>query len=251
MKKVLCLLPVVALTMSIFQKNNVNAHELDRLINVSDYINKDYRKYSGMTIYGQPFKKNIFGTRDRQVIKFGKIELDCQEIVPITDNYFVGDNKSLTINSGTNYSLTNEITSSKQTTLGVKYSIESGVKLEDINLSNNIELTNQYQIYKSYRYTDALQKSEEVITEKDLNKLCDDKTTYRVSKIAINLKFNIEHSYLEEDFWGKWWEQSNNINIVDYEISYHLFDIVTFVYNDNTFGNKIVGNYHLTTIKEY
>lgn len=74
--------------------------------------------------------------------------------------------------------------------------------------------------------------------------------TFRVSKVACYLEVNVEESYEEKEWWWNWWKIDNTIS-KNYSVEYYIADLITFVYNDNTFGNTEIGTYDIKTIKNY
>ncbi len=232
--------------------NRVSATEVKDVSEIFKYekfLNKDFSSLKEKEFIGTKFYNGTIG--HRQKIKFGDINLTCLETEKITDNYGVGTLKNLTFEKDFTYSTTNEYTLSVQTNIGIKDIASQALKFEDIgSFGNNFELTTSYELGVSTRYGVNIQKNYTIDGAYDLTEIPSDKLTFRVSKVSCFLEAKITESYEEKEWWWNWWRIDGTTK-TNYYIYYYIDDLITFVYNDDTFGTNSMGLYKLQTIKSY
>ena len=245
----------LSLASCLFAINSINVeakgatNELNEIFDYKEFLSKDYAKLNGNYYQGKTFKVGTIG--HRQVVKFGKTELKCYEIEPLTDTYAIGTIDSLNFKQNFTYNVKNQYTLTAQTSVGIKEIASTAIKFEDTsNIVLSTEYTTSYQIGAEIMYSTNLTKSYEISGSYNLNSIPNDKKAFRVSKVACYLEANVEESYEEKEWWWNWWKIDNTIS-KNYSVDYYITDLITFVYNDNTFGNTEIGTYDIKTIKNY
>lgn len=231
--------------------NAVSANEntINRIFDYDEYLYKNYSTLENKIYEGAKFYNSTIG--HKQIVKFGNISLNCYETEKITDNFLVGTIKELKFEHDFTYSTTNETTVSIQTSVGIKDMISTTLKFEDSSsVGTNTELTTAYDFGYSVSYGVNIQKNYSILGSYDINQIPSDKLTFRVSKVSCYLEVEIEESHEEKEWWWKWWTIEGSCKS-NYTLRYYIDDLITFVYNDGTFGNNKVGLYKLQTIKKY
>lgn len=223
---------------------------VDQIFSYQDFFNRDYSTLSNTKQIGTYYTRGM-NIGQHKVIEYGDIGMLCYEIEKLTPTYTVGLNNSLDITTTTSYEVVNQITATAQISVGIQQMASAGVSIEGIgNVGSSNTLTTEYDFSVSTTFSESLSYSYEIETSINLSNIPNDKLTYRVSRVAVYLKFHVNSSYVEEHFWGKWWPQKSG-KLTDYDIYYYIADLETFVYNDNTFGDAVVGTYDLSVLKIY
>lgn len=112
-------------------------------------------------------------------------------------------------------------------------------------------MTQEYMLSSTKRYATTLSKTFTVNKTVNFTVIPSDKKTYSISRVACYLEFSIIASYTEEQNFLGQWKKIGGTEVKNYWIDYHIADVQTFCYNDNTFGNTIIGTYPLETMKVY
>ncbi len=253
MKKRLLGLPIILSAICLNNALVVDAksatNDVSEIFDYKKYLNYDYSKLSEKPYTGKTFEVGTIG--HRQVVKFGKTTLKCFEVEKITDTYAVGTINSLTFNQDYTYQVTNEYILSANTSVGVKEIISAAAEFKDVaNIGTSRELTTAYTIGGQVKYATNLTKNYTLSGSYDLSTIPNDKKTFSVSKVSACLEVNVVESYEEKEWWWNWWKVDGTYH-TDYVVYFFIADLITFVYNDSTFGNTQIGTYDLKVLKEY
>lgn len=225
---------------------------LDELwgVKTKEFLGKDYAQYKNKKQIGKYYKVGIMG--HRQVMEIENVKLIAGIIEDFIPSTAVGTYTDMSIVESTTYSVTNEITSSVEVKVGVVEMTSAMVNLEDIgSVGTNTSMTKEYKLASTNTYATTLSKTFTVNKTVNLSAIPSDKISFSISRVACYLQFDVKASYTEEqNFFGKWGKISNTIR-EKYFLRYYIADIQTFCYNDNTFGNTIIGTFPLQDIKAY
>lgn len=246
---------VTSLCICLFAINTIDVeaksatNNLNEIFDYKDFLNVDYSKLKGKCFQGK--KINVGTIGHRQTVRFGEVKLKSYELEVLTDTYAVGTINSLNFKQNYTYNVQNQYILTAQTTIGVKEIASAAIEFDDTgNIGTSTELTSSYQIGAETRYSTNLTKNYEISGSYNLNSIPNDKKTFRVSKVACYLDVKVEESYEEKEWWWNWWKIEGTV-CTNYSIQYYIADLITFVYNDLTFGNTEIGTYNITTIKNY
>lgn len=214
------------------------------------YLGVDYAQYKNKKQIGKYYKVGIMG--HHQVVEIDDVRLKAGIVEDFIPSTAVGTYSDMSTVESTSYSITNELTSTEQVKVGIVDMVSAMVNLEDYGkVGSSTTMTKEYTFSSTKRYATTLSKTFTVNKTVDFTTIPSDKKTYSISRVACYLEFLIKYSYTEEqNIFGKW-KKINNTQKNDYMIDYYIADVQTFCYNDNTFGNTIIGTYPLETMKVY
>lgn len=247
-------------------KNNDDLHEVltceklmsQRNINdlwgskINEFKVKNYNNMKGSKHIGKRYRIGIM--EHRQVVEFGtQMKLKTKEIERLTDTYAYGTVKNITLSKSKSYNVINEITISNKIKVGIAKMISAGFNFLDIaNYGTETNFTTEYDFRLSKVYSESLTENYAVSVDLDLSNLLPGKLTFSLSRIALIIEIPLLKSYTEENKMFQGWKRLENTLEENYFASYYIEDICTFAYNDNTFGNKPIGEYSIdNTIKNY
>lgn len=222
---------------------STKAKSLDEIFAYDDYLDKDYSQYANKT-HVRDYMDGIIG--HKQYIKIGKIQLVAKEVERITTPVLVGDDLSLIMEEVYSYILVNQITLTMSSEITVQTMIDAAVNLKglaDVRVNENY--TQKFRLGFDSMYSETLEQAYRITVEKNLSAIPHDKIRYNIGRVAIFLQFEIIESYISELWWWNWHVQNDTI-ISNYYANFFIDDLVTFVYNDKTFGNSISGIYPLS-----
>lgn len=138
-----------------------------------------------------------------------------------------------------------------QVKVGIEQMTSAAVEMKKIaSVSTSTKITQEYTIGAESRYSEYLSEETRLQETLALENIPSDKKTYSYSKVAIFLEFNIKSSSTQEKYWWGW-KSLSDTKKSDYVIRYYIFDVITFCYNDNTFGDTKMGIYNLSLEKIY
>lgn len=214
------------------------------------YLGVDYAQYKNKKQIGKYYKVGIMG--HHQVVEIDDVRLKAGIVEDFIPSTAVGTYSDMSTVESTSYSITNELTSTEQVKVGIVDMVSAMVNLEDYGkVGSSTTMTKEYTFSSTKRYATTLSKTFTVNKTVDFTTIPSDKKTYSISRVACYLEFLVKYSYTEEqNIFGKW-KKINNTQKNDYMIDYYIADVQTFCYNDNTFGNTIIGTYPLETMKVY
>lgn len=158
----------------------------------------------------------------------------------------------LTITNSTSHAIGSKVSVSVSTNVGFSSIIKAKLDLLSIvQIGAEEGMTVQTTIGTETSYWTETITTSTVSYTLNLNNLLPSKATVRYSKVACYVEAYISESYTEEQvMW--WWQRVSGTSRANYYACYYIGDLCTFVYNDNTFGDTVIGEYLVNdTIKEY
>lgn len=214
------------------------------------YLGVDYAQYKNKKQIGKYYKVGIMG--HHQVVEIGDVRLKAGIVEDFIPSTAVGTYTDMSIVESASYSITNELTSTEQVKVGIVDMVSAMVNLEDCgNAGTSTTMTQEYMLSSTKRYATTLSKTFTVNKTVNFTVIPSDKKTYSISRVACYLEFSIIASYTEEQNFLGQWKKIGGTEVKNYWIDYYIADVQTFCYNDNTFGNTIIGTYPLETMKVY
>lgn len=218
---------------------------------IIDFYNRGYATIKNGTFIGKYYKVGIMG--HHRVVKFSdEISLKTKEIETYTNNCSVGSLSNLTITNSTSHAIGSKVSVSVSTNVGFSSIIKAKLDLLSIvQIGAEEGMTVQTTIGTETSYWTETITTSTVSYTLNLNNLLPSKDTVRYSKVACYVEAYISESYTEEQvMW--WWQRVSGTSRANYYACYYIGDLCTFVYNDNTFGDTVIGEYLVNdTIKEY
>lgn len=190
-------------------------------------------------------------------IKYGdNIRLRAYRIKDLVSDIIVGTFSSIIIEKSVSYTVQEKVTTSKQVKVGIIEMINASVKLEDlIDVGTSTQTTREYNFTIERTYAESLTQDYAINFDVDLDKIPSDKVSFSISRVAIFLELEVDYSYTEEQKWdlfkGYYWVKLGDTERKNYVSRFYIGDVISFCYNDDTFGNTEIGLYKLETIKEY
>lgn len=215
---------------------------------ISKYINNNYSKIKNQKVEGKYYKVGVMG--HKRVVHFSdEIVFKIKEIETFTNSCSVGSVKDITITNNTKYLTGNKVGLTVKCHVAIEKLIKASLDLDDIsNIGAESGVTVKTSLGAETYYWSEKISSTTVSYDLNLENILPYKIYFRYSKVACFIEAKILESYtLEQGMFGNWYRVANTTN-KNYYARYFLADMCTFVYNDDTFGDKVIGEYSLNEI---
>lgn len=246
----LSILFLFSLLLSVGNEAFTNVRAYDDVNNIwgtqiNEFLSRDYAPIKNGKYVGKYYKVGILGMGHHRVVEFGdEISIKTKEVETYTNTCSVGALNGLSITNTVSHCVGQKISTSVQCSIGFSRIIKAVLNFLDFaSFGAETGTTIEATIGSETSYWEETITTTSVTYSFDLDNLLDGKTTVRCSKVACFLEAEISKSYTEEQgIFGQWYKVSGTTN-QNYIARYYIGDIMTFVYNDNTFGDTIIGEY--------
>lgn len=219
---------------------------------INEFKEKKYNNLKNKKYIGKYYKVGIMG--HRRVVEFADdFLMMTKEVEKFTDNYSVGSIFDVSLTQTYQHNIGEKISLTVSAQLATSKIIKAALLTGDTSKVGAEEgMTVKTSFEESYSYWEESITTSAINVKLNLPNMLEGKTTFRFSKVACFVKAKIKASYTEEQGIDRKWRKVKNTTISNYYASYYLDDLCTFVYNDNTFGDKTIGEYITNgTIKVY
>lgn len=210
----------------------------------TSYLNTT--QHEGKIFEGPYYKEGIMGKRD--IVEFGnETYVEFKLVNTYMPFKFKNQLISMEEEIGNTLQVTNEIGTTVSTTVGISSLIELGLNFENLaNASVNQSMTVENTLSETKVYTESAMTTSTWKFKYDLSVIPNDKIEIGYGKIAVYLKYFIKQSY-RRIYWL--WDEGpeNNTMKSNYYAYKFLFEIDSYIYKDNTFGDTKSGLYRYSS----
>ncbi|VEU82071.1 Uncharacterised protein [Acholeplasma hippikon] len=207
----------------------------------------DYSTHKNKVYTGPYYKIGIIGKHDK--VEIGDdIKLEFRLVHNYTGGY---KTKAQILNmQHTQYdamTLENQVSVTVSTTIGQTSVAKLGLSLGDMGTAEVSQSTNHsLTLSTTTVYTESQITSNTLTYDFNLDVIPSDQLYFAYGKVAVYVRYKVKKSYRYENIlW--WWQEEASTVKTNYTAYKYLFDLDTFVYTNDTFGDTVSGVYSFGT----